>query len=259
MEDALLTIMGSVIREYAKGKLELSFYAYLYLIFDWAMARERKGMNEIETQFALGLEKKDFLASAQYTPQGSNRRLDFAVVGKAIECLKDTSLMANHKFQEEFKLGIEIDGREYHTGLDNEEKDFCRDLELTELGWKIIHFTGKDVYHDLEKCLDFVEKVYKERSKSFWEGLKNHEKEAKISTRKELLEKRRAEVDGEEKQLVERELNIMAVKDLIDEVLRRLGNENLDEGELSKEKENFKYLTGQLKELESYDKKGIII
>jgi len=46
------------------------------------------------------------------------------------------------------KVGIECDGKEFHT---DKEKDFKRDTELQELGWTIYRITGADCFRIVDE------------------------------------------------------------------------------------------------------------
>ncbi len=41
----------------------------------------------------------------------------------------------------------------------NKERDAEKDMELFFLGWTVIHFWGKDILSDTEKCLKVIEEV----------------------------------------------------------------------------------------------------
>ena len=50
------------------------------------------------------------------------------------------------------KIIVECDGRDYH----NPFKDRERDKELNKHGYKIFHFTGSEIYHDIENCINTI-------------------------------------------------------------------------------------------------------
>ncbi|AGA78845.1 endonuclease domain-containing protein [Echinicola vietnamensis] len=52
----------------------------------------------------------------------------------------------------EHQLIVEVDG-EVHLDIDQKERDEGRTFELEELGLKVIRFTNKEVYSDLENVL----------------------------------------------------------------------------------------------------------
>jgi len=111
-------------------------------------------LNEIELQFldnllVLGLEY--FAITPQLEIPDTKRRVDFLV---------------EYTFQEKYScICVEINGSDYHTGLDNEKRDHERDLELQQQGFEVVYFTGKDVYHRAEECVEFLEKKLMENLK----------------------------------------------------------------------------------------------
>ena len=48
----------------------------------------------------------------------------------------------------ESRVIIEIDGHAYHSTPEQLERDQYRQQRLESWGWKVIRFTGKQVYHD---------------------------------------------------------------------------------------------------------------
>lgn len=70
----------------------------------------------------------------QYNIPGTRYRVDFANI--------------------EEKVAIELDGYEYHNSKDQFTNDRKRQRELENLGWRIIRFSGSEVYKNAEKCLD---------------------------------------------------------------------------------------------------------
>ncbi|MFN3280049.1 MAG: AAA domain-containing protein [Tabrizicola sp.] len=58
------------------------------------------------------------------------------------------------------KLDLEVDGRKWHIGAGGERKtaDRLRDRELIGLGWKVRRFWVDELAHDMEGCLDTVER-----------------------------------------------------------------------------------------------------
>lgn len=52
------------------------------------------------------------------------------------------------------KIGIELDGHAYHSTKKQREGDAVRQRFLESQGWKIIRFTGTEVYRDPGKCVD---------------------------------------------------------------------------------------------------------
>lgn len=60
------------------------------------------------------------------------------------------------------KLAIEADGAAYHKdkGRDNQ-----RDAYFSERGWKVIRFTGSQIYKDADRCAEQVVELYEKRQR----------------------------------------------------------------------------------------------
>ena len=54
---------------------------------------------------------------------------------------------------EERKIAIELDGHDYHKTKQQRGHDAKRDRRLTELGWKVLRFTGSEVHADVGQCV----------------------------------------------------------------------------------------------------------
>ncbi len=84
----------------------------------------------------------------QYSVPGMNYRLDFANL--------------------EEKVAIELDGYEYHNGKEQFTKDRRRHRDLEKAGWRIIRFSGSEVYQDADRCYreasDFVISLWVKRT-----------------------------------------------------------------------------------------------
>lgn len=81
----------------------------------------------------------------QYEVELSNgyARLDFALQG-------DLAHVAT-----EWKVAIELDGHDFHERTKEQAKrDRSRDRELTELGWRVLRFTGSEIWADARKCAE---------------------------------------------------------------------------------------------------------
>lgn len=56
-------------------------------------------------------------------------------------------------------LVIELDGHDYHKTKEQRTTDAKRERDLKELGWYVIRFTGTEIYRDVEKCVEQVERI----------------------------------------------------------------------------------------------------
>lgn len=54
-------------------------------------------------------------------------------------------------------LGIEVGGRQFHTGPAAEQRDSMRHNELTRLGWRILYFSWDDIEHRVDYVVDCIE------------------------------------------------------------------------------------------------------
>lgn len=70
----------------------------------------------------------------QYSIPGTRYRVDFANLSE--------------------KVVIELDGYEYHNSKDQFTNDRLRQRELEKLGWRVIRFSGSEVYKNADKCFD---------------------------------------------------------------------------------------------------------
>lgn len=56
------------------------------------------------------------------------------------------------------RVGVEVGGREFHSGPAAEQRDARRHNELTLLGWRLLYFTWDDVEHRLDYVIDSIER-----------------------------------------------------------------------------------------------------
>jgi very-short-patch-repair endonuclease len=93
-----------------------------------------------ERRMHEALRRRGIEAHPQY--QVGSRSLDFALFGEGV------------------KLDLEVDGRAWHTGAGGARKtaDRLRDRELTARGWKVRRFWVHELDHDMEECLDIIER-----------------------------------------------------------------------------------------------------
>lgn len=56
----------------------------------------------------------------------------------------------------EQRLVVEVDGHEFHHTKKQRENDANRDRILTLLGWRVIRFTGSEIYRDVERCVAVI-------------------------------------------------------------------------------------------------------
>lgn len=70
-------------------------------------------------------------------------RVDFLIVAKG--------------WQEERKIVVECDGHDFHERTKEQaERDRSRDRKMTEAGYTVLRFTGREIYRDPIKCAEQV-------------------------------------------------------------------------------------------------------
>lgn len=51
------------------------------------------------------------------------------------------------------KIAIELDGHEWHKTVEQRNDDYRRDRVLMKAGWKVVRFTGAEIYGDCAGCV----------------------------------------------------------------------------------------------------------
>jgi len=75
-------------------------------------------------------------------------RLDFAILYRVAGWKKPA------------QIAIECDGHDYHDGTkEAAERDKKRNRVLTAAGWKVLRFTGREIYRDPKRCAEEVESL----------------------------------------------------------------------------------------------------
>jgi very-short-patch-repair endonuclease len=67
------------------------------------------------------------------------------------------------------KIDIECDGEKYHILPEALTKDRQRNNQLTSFGWQVLRFSGREIIHDIKKCIDIISKTIYNSG-----GLKNY-------------------------------------------------------------------------------------
>ena len=57
-------------------------------------------------------------------------------------------------------LAVEIDGEKYHASKEARARDNERDRKLFSLGWKVLRFTGSQIWNDSILCAGQIEQAY---------------------------------------------------------------------------------------------------
>lgn len=75
-------------------------------------------------------------------------RLDFALIYKPVT------------LKSPIRVAIECDGHDYHDGTkEAAERDKKRNREVTSLGWKMMRFSGREIYRNPNACATEVFKI----------------------------------------------------------------------------------------------------
>ncbi len=119
----------------------------------------------------------DYEKIRKFNPFGSNEQEDFC--GSPIENIFWERVQRQKKMLEslvpqfpiknyrvdfaipEMKIAIELDGHDYHKTKQQRTNDAKRERELQELGWKVIRFTGTEIYQNIENCLRQLFRIVK--------------------------------------------------------------------------------------------------
>jgi len=56
-------------------------------------------------------------------------------------------------------IDVECDGEKYHVLPDALARDRKRNNQLTSYGWRVLRFSGKEIYHSVQQCLSLVKKT----------------------------------------------------------------------------------------------------
>lgn len=64
----------------------------------------------------------------------------------------------------ESKVAIEIDGHEYHKTKEQRTNDAKRERWIEREGWRVVRFTGSEVFKDVNRCVREVEAVVQQLS-----------------------------------------------------------------------------------------------
>lgn len=66
----------------------------------------------------------------------------------------------------EHKIGIEIDGHEWHSTRQQRQHDSQRDRILMGLGWRVLRFTASEVTRNADRCAEEVLMLLKKCNES---------------------------------------------------------------------------------------------
>jgi very-short-patch-repair endonuclease len=77
---------------------------------------------------------------------------------RSLDAFTPQVVVADGKYRIDFgdptrKIGVELDGYEFHSSKDQFTKDRERQRELEMLGWRLIRFSGREVHNDSQDCV----------------------------------------------------------------------------------------------------------
>ena len=127
---SLKSILEECVRQCEKN-LTQKFESPIEELF-WAVSQ-----TENEPQYIFGL---------LYQYPVEDYRLDFAWINN------------------DLKLGIEVDGHDYHKTKKQRTKDARKDRHLALLGWEVVRFTGSEVFQDPVGCVMEVKELIYSRT-----------------------------------------------------------------------------------------------
>jgi very-short-patch-repair endonuclease len=101
------------------------------------------GLEQVLGVMPFGRPEADVVIAPQY--QIGKHRVDFAI-------------FINGVANEEIKIVVECDGHEFHEKTKEQAaRDKSRDRDLLIAGWKVLRFTGSEIWRDYEACTIQVE------------------------------------------------------------------------------------------------------
>lgn len=56
------------------------------------------------------------------------------------------------------KIAIECDGEEFHSSIHQKAHDQKKDYFLEKSKWRVFRFTGKEIFHTADQCVEAVKK-----------------------------------------------------------------------------------------------------
>jgi very-short-patch-repair endonuclease len=76
--------------------------------------------------------------------------------------------VVENKKKRDARLAIEIDGMEWHHARwDQVDKDYLRQRRITALGYCVVRFTSRDVFHNSSDCWKQIDAILDRREASF--------------------------------------------------------------------------------------------
>jgi very-short-patch-repair endonuclease len=110
--------------------------------------RGRRQLGQLLTLLAGGCESE--LELWGYAHVFAVPGLDHAVRQRVVRCAERTYRL-DMAYEEE-RVAVELDGRAYHSGREQWERDIARDLDLATLGWQTVRLSHQRLIGDVEGC-----------------------------------------------------------------------------------------------------------
>lgn len=81
----------------------------------------------------------------------------------------DFAIWHNHRNGTMTRILIECDGHQFHDRTKEQaQRDKSRDRHLTAQGWRVLRFTGSEIYRDAEKCANEIAQILENDSINDW-------------------------------------------------------------------------------------------
>lgn len=118
----------------------------------------------IETQFLEALFEHSAFDAADFVYDHRmsffGRRSGFLQVASQLQLENwrcDFAFFERHPNGTVTRIVVECDGHEYHERTKQQAaRDRSRDRSMTALGWKVMRFTGSEIYKDADACADEI-------------------------------------------------------------------------------------------------------
>lgn len=144
LSDSVGLYMGATARKFAKLPMHtLSIEQQQQLLYSVGAPPIEKAVSETESPIETML-LKALYSHIAVVPQYNVGpfRLDFAIPSA--------------------KIAIEVDGHDYHKTKEQRTHDSRRDRFLQANGWRILRFTGTEIYRDVEQCVREILAIVKQ-------------------------------------------------------------------------------------------------
>lgn len=67
-----------------------------------------------------------------------------------------------------YRIAIECDGKEFHSTPEQKKRDRKKTAVLKKHGWHVIRFSGRQIHHQIQDCVDRVHEMVLMKKKRRW-------------------------------------------------------------------------------------------